>query len=188
MIEPKDLKDIIKRTQESVKTNPESSAVPQLSRENTTDAQSGDLKGTDVVAEVLALESIPKNIASTDLETQIVTLAIQGETPIRIAKSLELSIKAVRGFLIKPEVVEYLEKMRDATATYSQLLTQDLLTKIIEARLEELEENGESMANFTEKDTLEVIRELQNVSNNIQKNKQKDQDTNVFLQIYNQIT
>jgi len=116
----------------------------------------------------------------TELETKILVASLEGGSTKQIAAMLRVPPTFIRTFLNKGKVKEYLREQKELAAELVQLKIQELLTGVVEQRIEEADGD---MSKITKKDTLEVIKVLQDISSGIVKGAQKSESEDKYAAI-----
>ncbi len=132
--------------------------------------------------------NVPDTLGTTDIERQILEGILQNKTVAQIAQVVGLPQSSIRAYLSRKEVQEYLKELRDAINVNNQLILQDTLGKILQARISKIEEECDGdFSQLTDKDTLDVIKAFSDVTGSIEKNKKAEEQSDIFVQIYNQV-
>lgn len=141
-------------------------------------------KKQEVIPEDL---QIPNRIGASPLELSIIEGILLNKTPAQVASEVGLPSSSVKAFLARKEVQEYLAELRDALNVQNQLIIQDTLGKMLQARIANMEEEGGDFAELSEKDTLDIIKAFADITNAIEKNKKAENEQDIFVQIYNKV-
>lgn len=148
-----------------------------------------DLKPVTVTPDIIneAFETTPTSLAPTDTEKKILEHLVSGYGIAQIAIKLGVAETVIRTYVRNREVKEYIKEVKEALNEIDQMMLTSTLRKIVGARIEELEDSGESFAKLTKKDTLDVIKTFSDITNQITKAQVDEKSDDVFVQIYQQI-
>ena len=134
-----------------------------------------------------AFKSSVSQIVASPLEMQILEQTLMLKTPDQIALELRIPPSSVRTFLRRKEVKEYLKELKEALNEIHQLKLQGIMSKMIDGRIERMVEQGEGFADLSRRDTLDIIKAFADITNNIAKQQSKEDQDNVFVNIYQQV-
>lgn len=123
----------------------------------------------------------------TKTERKIIDLAIRGRTPGVIAAQLNLPAGYIRGFLLKKETKDYLRELKEAKSQLIQLKALDIFGEIIDARVDQMEEQGGNFADLTRKDTVDILRAAVELASGIDKSREKIDEGDVYVNILQQV-
>lgn len=127
-------------------------------------------------------------VALSDTERNILEYSLKGNSPDIIATRLGLPKSYVRGFLLKKETKDYLKELKEAKSQLLQLRALELYGGIIDARVEQIEENGGSLADLSRKDTVDIIRAAVELSSIIDKGSSDNTEKDIYINILQQVT
>ena len=127
-------------------------------------------------------------VALSDTERSILEYSLKGNSPDIIATRLGLPKSYVRGFLLKKETKDYLKELKEAKSQLLQLRALELYGGIIDARVEQIEENGGSLADLSPKDTVDIIRAAVELSSIIDKGSSDNTEKDIYINILQQVT
>ena len=127
-------------------------------------------------------------VALSDTERSILEYSLKGNSPDIIATRLGLPKSYVRGFLLKKETKDYLKELKEAKSQLLQLRALELYGGIIDARVEQIEENGGSLADLSRKDTVDIIRAAVELSSIIDKGSSDNTEKDIYINILQQVT
>lgn len=116
----------------------------------------------------------------TEMETSIIVSVISGESTKVTSRKLRIPESFIRTFLNKPKVKAYIKEQKELAAELVQLKIQGLLVEILEERIDACD--GE-VSNLTNKDTLDVLKLLQDVSSGISKASQQAETEDKYAAI-----
>lgn len=108
----------------------------------------------------------------TKTETQILESVLAGDTPRVTATRLRIPKSFILTFLNKPKVKEYIRQQKELAAEIVQLKIQGLLTDVLEERIAEVDGD---LSKLTNKDTLDVLKLLADISGGIVKGQQQSE-------------
>lgn len=120
----------------------------------------------------------------TELETKLLMLSLGGDSPLTIARKLRVPESFVRTFLNKNKVKAYVREQKELAAEIVQLKIQGLLTEVLEERIDACEGD---MSKLTKKDTLDVLKLLQEVSSGIVKGSQQSESDDKYAAILGRV-
>lgn len=120
----------------------------------------------------------------TSLETKILEAAIQGTSIYRISVQLKIPQTFIRVFLSKTGVKKFLKEQNEVAAQNIQLKLQGLLSEILEERLEEVDGD---LSKLTKKDTLEVMKLLNDIASGISKQSAQSEETDKYAVLLEQV-
>lgn len=116
----------------------------------------------------------------TEMETKILELTLGGDSPYKVSKKLRIPDTFIRTFLNKSKVKNYVREQKELAAEITQLKIQGLLTSVLEERIEACDGD---ISKLTKKDTLDVIKLLQEVSSGIVKGAQQSESEDKYAAI-----
>jgi len=122
----------------------------------------------------------------TALETNICELYSTGKSTKAISTELSINMSTVRNILGKPHIKEFVNDLINAQYMTSLEGRLRLVNSIIDAKLERIEEEFDSMADATRKDIIDLLI----ISDNMQKERTKKElgaSDNVYVNIINSI-
>jgi predicted transcriptional regulator len=131
-----------------------------------------------------ALATTESTLAPTAVERQILGYILEGVSVEAISLKVGVTPAAIRGFLRKPKVKEYIKELREAAAEIDHMMLTSLTRGIIQQRVEESEGD---LSNLTRKDTLDVIKLFSEITSQTLKGAKDEKEQDVFVNIYNQI-
>lgn len=120
----------------------------------------------------------------TSLETKILEGAIQGTSIYRLSIQLKIPQTFIRTFLSKNHVKKFLKEQNEVAAQNVQLKLQGLLSEILEERLEEVEGD---LSKLTNKDTLEVMKLLNDIASGVAKQSAQSEETDKYAAILEKV-
>lgn len=126
-------------------------------------------------------------LETTELQAQIIELAIQGLQPRQIAISLKVTPMFVQRYLAKKEVRDYMTKIRLVHAEMQQAKMLSLLSGVLDDRLERLEEDEGRLAELSRKDTLDIMRQISEISQAMLKNEKESETENTYINLLQQV-
>lgn len=116
----------------------------------------------------------------TEMETSIIVSVISGDSTKMTARKLRMPESFIRTFLNKPKVKAYIKEQKELAAELVQVKIQGLLTDILEERIEACDGD---IGRLTNKDTLDVLKLLQEVSSGISKASQQSETEDKYAAI-----
>jgi len=130
---------------------------------------------------------LPKDLILTDIEGLILQKVAAGNPPKLVAKELGLPSNAVLRVLAKDGVSEYLSTLIDARNQALKAYLPDLLSNIIQAKIEKINDDPDStMADASKKDVAEIVKILSDLIK-VSDSTKKDEDNTGFGAFYQQI-
>jgi predicted transcriptional regulator len=155
-----------------------------LAVESTADNIPSAAESPDKSALEEALATTESTLAPTAAERQILGYILEGVSVESISLKVGVTPAAIRGFLRKPKVKEYIKELREAAAEIDHMMLTSLTRGIIQQRVEESEGD---LSNLTRKDTLDVIKLFSEITSQTLKGAKDEKEQDVFVNIYNQI-
>ena len=145
-----------------------------------------DMPHTPVVHNPIV--SVQPSKPMTALESEICELHSLGKSTKYISDTLGINTSTVRSTLAKPHIRDFVYELVNAQYTSRLEGRLRLINAVIDAKLEKIEADHDGdLSKSTSKDIVDLMV----ISDNMQKEKTKKElgtDSNVYLQIINQVT
>ena len=103
-----------------------------------------------------------------------------GSSTKTISKALRMPESFVRTFLNKNKVKAYIREQKELAAELTQLKLQGVLTQVLEERIDACDGD---ISKLTKKDTLDVIKVLQDLSSGVVKGAQQTESEDKYAAI-----
>lgn len=119
----------------------------------------------------------------TKLETNLIEGTLEGRSVRQLSVQFQVPQVFIRSLLNKQKVKSYLKDIKEIVANSTQLKLQAVLSGVLEAQIESVDRLEE----LTNKDPLEVMRLLADISNQIVKGQEKAEETDKYANILSKI-
>jgi len=120
----------------------------------------------------------------TKLESQMLEANLLGENIRATSLRLKVPQAFLREFYAKRNVRDYIREQKEISAEMMQLRLQELLTDVVEKRIEDAEGD---ISKLTKKDTLDVLRLLHDISSGIVKGSQATEADDKYASILEKV-
>ena len=118
-------------------------------------AKDGKVKSTDLVQ-----LDLPSNLMLNDLERSILIRFVAGERTKDIATTEGIPLSSIQTLLAKKEVKAFVQEMIQARNTALMMELPNLLSAIVQDKIDVIEENDGRLADVSKKDPVEIIKVL----------------------------
>lgn len=115
-------------------------------------------------------EALPAVLWSVQKHEVAHMIAVQGVKPSEIAKQTGVPLSTINRWLKHPEFVAYVNQVTLESVNTLKAKRISMLSKMLDARVKEAEDDGgRGYAGLSQKDTLEIIKELRNETEDTEK-------------------
>lgn len=129
---------------------------------------------------------LPKGLALTDLEIDIVRQVVSGKRIDAISNSLGIPKATITNLIRKDKVKEFIQEMVDARNLALKMELPNLLMQMIEDKIQMAEDEGVLLGATTKKDIVDIIKQLNDTIKVSDSSSSKDEEDS-FTRVYNQI-
>ena len=129
---------------------------------------------------------LPKGLALTDLEIDIVRQVVSGKRVDAISNSLGIPKATITNLIRKDKVKEFIQEMVDARNLALKMELPNLLMQMIEDKIQMAEDEGVLLGATTKKDIVDIIKQLNDTIKVSDSSSSKDEEDS-FTRVYNQI-
>lgn len=129
---------------------------------------------------------LPKGLALTDLEIDIVRQVVSGKRIDAISNSLGIPKATITNLIRKDKVKEFIQEMVDARNLALKMELPNLLMQMIEDKIQMAEDEGVLLGATTKKDIVDIIKQLNDTIKVSDSSSTKDEEDS-FTRVYNQI-
>lgn len=129
---------------------------------------------------------LPKGLALTDLEVEIVRGVVSGKRPKVISTELGIPQASILTLIKKDKVKEFIQEMVDARNLALKMELPNLLMQMIQDKIEIADEEGIRLGETTKKDIVDIIKQLNDtikVSDSPAVKGEEDSFTKIYQQI-----
>lgn len=123
----------------------------------------------------------------TVLESDIAEYYSMGDSSTLIASKLGITASTVRNTLAKPHIRDFVSELVSASYLAKKEGRLRIINKIIDAKIEKIEEAGGDFSTATKKDVVDLLQ-ISDVMLKEQEKKDLGVSDNVYLNIINQVT
>lgn len=129
---------------------------------------------------------LPQGLHLTDLELMILKDIVSGKRVQSISQELGVPKASIITLLSKEKVKEFMQQMIDARNLAIKMELPNLLTKIIQDKIDAAEADGETLGSTSRKDIVDIIKVLSDTlktTDTVQAKEEGDSFTNIYQKI-----
>ena len=129
---------------------------------------------------------LPQGLHLTDLELMILKDIVSGKRVQSISQELGVPKASIITLLSKEKVKEFMQQMIDARNLAIKMELPNLLTKIIQDKIDAAEADGETLGSTSRKDIVDIIKVLSDTlktTDTVQTKEEGDSFTNIYQKI-----
>jgi hypothetical protein len=136
---------------------------------------------------IAAMDEVGNPLELPASDIPILELATQGASPKNIANSTGYPLSYVRSFLNREDVQDYLVELKRAMNNILQMKLLDTYQRMLTDRIGILTAEGADFSKLSGKDTLDIMKALQTLTDSIERSNKEDKESNTLIQIYQQL-
>lgn len=129
---------------------------------------------------------LPQGLMLTDLEIEILRGVVSGKRTQVISKELGIPQASILTLIKKDKVKEFIQEMVDARNLALKMELPNLLTRIIQDKIDAADAEGLTLGETTKKDIVDIIKQLNDtikVSDSTASRDSEDSFTKIYQQI-----
>lgn len=129
---------------------------------------------------------LPKGLVLSDMESEILRGIVSGKRPKIISQELGIPQASILTLIKRDKVKEFIQEMVDARNLALKMELPNLLSRMIQDKIEAAEADGISLGDTTKKDIVDIIKQLSDTIKISDSSSVKDGEDG-FTKIYQQI-
>jgi len=129
---------------------------------------------------------LPKGLALTDLEVEIIRGVVSGKRVKVLSTELGIPQASIINLIKKDKVKDFIQEMVDARNLALKMELPNLLTQLIQDKIDMAEEEGIRLGETTKKDIVDIIKQLNDTIKTSDSPAVKGEEDS-FTKVYNQI-
>lgn len=129
---------------------------------------------------------LPQGLMLTDLEIEILRGVVSGKRTQVISKELGIPQASILTLIKKDKVKEFIQEMVDARNLALKMELPNLLTRMIQDKIDAADAEGLTLGETTKKDIVDIIKQLNDtikVSDSTTSRDSEDSFTKIYQQI-----
>lgn len=129
---------------------------------------------------------LPQGLMLTDLEIEILRGVVSGKRTQVISKELGIPQASILTLIKKDKVKEFMQEMVDARNLALKMELPNLLTRMIQDKIDAADAEGLTLGETTKKDIVDIIKQLNDtikVSDSTTSRDSEDSFTKIYQQI-----
>lgn len=129
---------------------------------------------------------LPQGLMLTDLEIEILRGVVSGKRTQVISKELGIPQASILTLIKKDKVKEFIQEMVDARNLALKMELPNLLTRMIQDKIDAADAEGLTLGETTKKDIVDIIKQLNDtikVSDSTASRDSEDSFTKIYQQI-----
>lgn len=129
---------------------------------------------------------LPQGLMLTDLEIEILRGVVSGKRTQVISKELGIPQASILTLIKKDKVKEFMQEMVDARNLALKMELPNLLTRMIQDKIDAADAEGLTLGETTKKDIVDIIKQLNDtikVSDSTASRDSEDSFTKIYQQI-----
>lgn len=134
----------------------------------------------------LQVLDLPKGLMLTDLEIEILRAVVSGKRTQAISQDLGIPQTSILTLIKKDKVKEFMQEMVDARNLALKMELPNLLTRMIQDKIDAADAEGIALGDTTKKDIVDIIKQLNDtikVSDSVTSKNEDDSFTRIYQQI-----